>query len=259
MSHSFFSNDINPASSSIEKNSEYYYTPGEEKTIGKVDSENIRYKTNNYGHRSENFTNIHNGKHFLFAGCSFTFGEGLRYKENWSGKLYEMLSKKYKTDEYFSLGFLNGVTSNIIYNIIIYCEKFGSPDVIFCLFPESVRKISYEDKDFFIKYKHDDYHLNLGRLDCFYSIYFLEQYCKAKNIKLLWSTWFDKDNNFYLNKGFKDFIYFWDIDIYINSKNKIEKTDILYKRARDGKHPGLRYSDGVANIFFKELNLRYEE
>ena len=80
----------------------------------------ILYIMNNCGHRSDDFIKNHDGLHILFAGCSVTFGEGLPYMSNWSGKLYNKISKQIKTSGYFSLSFLGGDTTLIIANIYKY-------------------------------------------------------------------------------------------------------------------------------------------
>jgi len=257
----FFSDFIIPAYDKLLPNSVFEYTFGEEirknSFIDKPELNNFNYKLNNYGHRSDDFKINHSGKHVLFAGCSTTFGEALPYMQNWSGKLYKKLSLKYKLDNYFCLGFLNGFTSHIIYNIMLYCEEFGSPEIIFCLFPESERTAKYKDKNLVIYYEKTKEYKTIGQLDCFKSILFLEKYCELKNIKLLWTTWDNEDLLFYKNKKFNNFLFVEPSDIKLMSNNKNEKNDPFYNIGRDNAHPGLWYSDGLANIFLKEMESRY--
>lgn len=220
--------------------------------------QNMDYRLNNYGHRSDDFVKTHEGLHVLFAGCSFTFGESLPYKQNWSGKLYEKMKDVAPLDNYFALAFMNGVTSNIIYNILLYCKEFGNPEIIFCLFPDAVRKVDFVNDGFVIDYKFDKYHSELGRLDCLKSITFLEEYCEALGIKLVWSTWSGNDTKVYSKLKFKNFVFLEDVDVFMNAKNKHESDDPFYKIGRDGDHPGLQYSDGVANIFFDNFKKNYD-
>lgn len=255
----YFSLDIHPCYEDMEPNKIYTRTWGETvfDSRNKFDEEiyKLDYVLNNYGHRCDDFKSDHNKKHVLFAGCSFVFGEAMPYKGNWSGKLYEKLNKENELDGYYCLGFQNGVTSVIINNILKYCKQFGNPETIFCLFPDSVRKIDYENV-LQIIYRHDEKHKMVGRLSMFHSIMFLEQYCLDNNIKLLWSTWDESDLNFFSKLEFKNFIYFDNTEVYMKAKNNNEKDNVFYNLARDGAHPGLRYSDGVAEIFLEHLNER---
>lgn len=258
----FFTQNILTAHYDMECNGVYKKTWGETVFESRHNEDpavqNIDYRLNNYGHRSDDFSKIHDGLHILFAGCSFTFGESLTYKQNWSGKLYEKMKYAGQLDNYFALGFLNGVTSNIIYNILLYCKEFGKPDVLFCLFPDAVRKIDFVENNFIIDYKFDKQHSELGRLDSLKSITFLEEYCEALGIKLIWSTWNNADARVYSKLKFKNFVFLEDVDIFMNSKNKDEANDPFYKIGRDGDHPGLHYSDGLANIFLDKFKEKYE-
>jgi len=258
----YLSHNIHTAHFDMEANTTYKKTWGETVFESRHNEDPavqyIDYKLNNYGHRSDDFIDKHDGMHVLFAGCSFTMGESVPYKTNWSGKLYDKLSKNNVMDKYFALGFLNGVNSSIVYNVLLYCEKFGNPDVLFCLFSDSARKVDYKDDDFIIDYDFDKKHIQLGRLDSIKSITFLEKYCKAVGIKLIWGTWSNLDARFYTKLPFKDFMFFEDVDIFMKSDNKEEKDDPFYAMGRDGDHPGLKYSDGLANLFLERYNKKYE-
>lgn len=260
----FFSNKVTQSDRKMFANQTYDKTWGEEffeiRRNMNPDVQFINYKMNNYGHRCDDFKDNHDGKHILFAGCSFTFGEGLSYKSNWSGKLYSLFESKDKCDGYYSLGFQNGVTSVIIHNIFRYFEQFGEPEILFCLFPDTIRKVSIDDNnELGINYRHDDYHKSMGRVNSYHSIYLLEKYCELKGIKLIWSTWDYSDLKFYSGLGFKNFLYAEEVDIIMNATNKNESDSPVYNSARDNAHPGLKYSDGLANIFMMEYINRYEK
>jgi len=258
----YFSKEIHPCFENMKPNSTYERTWGETvfESRNQFDKEvyKLSYILNNFGHRCDDFKTDHDGKHILFAGCSFTFGEGMPYLQNWSGKLYSKLSKKYNLDGYYSLGFQNGVTPVIINNIIKYCNKFGNPELIICLFPDSVRKIDYENDNLVIKYTHDNYHKALGRLSMYQSILLLENFCKAKRIKLIWSTWDQSDLDFFSNLDFNNFIKIEEKDIYENATNSDESNNVFYQIARDGAHPGLIYSDGMSNILLRHVDRLYK-
>lgn len=257
----FFTQNITTADYNMRRGRVYKKTRGEDYIPDRVSDDpavnNMDYTLNNYGHRSSDFVKDHQGFHILFAGCSFTFGEGLPYKENWSGRLYEKMKDLYTLDDYFSLGFLNGVSSNIIYNILLYCKKFGKPDAIFCLLPHSVRKVDFVKRYFIIDSDYDRRHLELGRLEVLKSITFLEEYCEASGIKLIWSTWNNADAKVYSKLDFKNFVFLEDVDIFMNAKNKEESSDPFYEIGRDGDHPGLKYSDGLSNIFLDSFKEKY--
>jgi len=254
MEYNFFSETLETCHKDFKPNTTYLYTWAEELYDERKNLDPrvsyINYKLNNFGHRCDDFKIDHEKKHILFAGCSFTFGEGLGYKENWSGYLYSKLNEKYDCDGYYSLGFQNGFISHIVYSILRYCEQFGNPEVLFCFFPDSVRKITLDKKNnFVISYGFNNIESAEGRSRAYYSIYFLEKYCEMNNIKLYWSSWHQEDREFYNKLPFKRFFNIKEEDILLNSDTS-QKNHPLYRIARDNAHPGLKYSSGLANVFY---------
>jgi hypothetical protein len=69
------------------------------------------------------------------------------------------------------------------------------------------------------------------------------------NIKLYWSSWHEEDSKYYNKLPFNRFFYIKEEDILLNSDNS-QKDHLLYKIARDRAHPGLKYSNGLSNIFY---------
>ena len=55
-----------------------------EKKLNVVDDGSIIYKYNNHGMRCEDFKVLHEGKHILFAGCSYTEGASIEIENLWS-------------------------------------------------------------------------------------------------------------------------------------------------------------------------------
>lgn len=215
----------------------------------------ILYIMNNCGHRSDDFIQNHDGLHILFAGCSVTFGEGLPYMSNWSGKLYNKISKQIKTSGYFSLSFLGGDTTLIIANIYKYILKYGKPDIIFMQVPDTNRHRVYLNGEYHTmnRFINNDI-TETSKWHSYNSLIAFEMYCLSSNIKLLWTTWNESDNKFYKDvKMFKDFISISDAKVISMSKNKNERKSKYYKIARDKAHPGLMYSDGLSNIYYNEL------
>lgn len=99
------------------------------------------YNLNDYGLRSEEFTESHNGKHVLFAGCSNTFGMGVPLNSIWPKLVYEKLSSTEQLSGFFNIG-ISGASILEIYNqTIAYIKKFGVPDVLFVNLPDHGREI----------------------------------------------------------------------------------------------------------------------
>jgi hypothetical protein len=263
MEYNFFSETLETCHKGFFANTTYPRTWAEELYDNRKNFdpnvEYVNYKLNNFGHRCDNFKKQHEKRHVLFAGCSFTFGEGLGYKENWSGQLYSKIEKEYDCDGYYSLGFQNGFISHIVYSVLKYCEQFGNPEFLFCFFPDAVRKITHDKKDnFIISYQFNDIESAEGRARAYYSIYFLEKYCQINNIKLYWSSWHKEDSEYYGQLPFKRFFHIKEEEILLHSDNS-QKNHPLYRMARDRAHPGLRYSSGLANVFYNILKEEYDE
>ena len=252
-----FNNNILSSHKTIFPNQTYLQTFGEI-SRGVESSQDISYVCNNFGHRSDNFTDIHNGSHVLFAGCSVSFGEGLPYMSNWSGKLYNRLKINLSVSGYFNLSFLGGSTELILSNIYKYILNFGKPDFLFVHLPETLRFVSY-GKDYDNAVVKDNDSIRKRNLWYTYGMMLsLETLCKYADIKLLWTTWDKYDNYFYSEtKSFNNLVSTSNVDIMLKSTNKYEKNNKYYAIARDGSHPGLMYSDGLANIYHEEISKRW--
>ena len=221
----------------------------------------VSYTMNSSGHRSDEFTGTHNGLHILFAGCSSTLGEGLPYRSNWTARVYDKMSKITKTSGYFNLSFLGGSTELIVANIYKYIIKYGKPDVILVHTPETLRSVSYNGNEYSNTINMENFSLRQkNRWYAYNAMLGLEMYCSASNIKLLWTSWEDTDVDFYHKTHmFKSFIPYKSVDIMLFAKNKHEKDSKYYKIARDDAHPGFEYSDGLANVYYKEIIYRWPE
>lgn len=243
-----FSQDILPAHPHFNPNSHFELTEGEQylknSNILNAIDERISYNLNNYGHRCDNFNSP---SKFLYAGCSTTFGESLPYKENWAGRLH---SKFNSQEEFHALGYLNGNISYIINNMFKYFNNIGNPEVIFCCFPDSTRRIVSVGKQFTFEMSRTPDLLNEHQMLGMYSLMALESYCSTNNIKFFWTSWQNSDLKFFSTLGFKNLVFDDIADIYLHAKNDNEKNDPLYDMGMDKIHPGLRYSDGLANIFY---------
>lgn len=160
---------------------------------------------NSYGYRSDEFKKNHEGKHVLFAGCSYTWGLGLYKKEIWASMVYEKISSEEKCSGYFNLGTPGTCVTNQVYDIFQYCNKFGNPDVIFYCMPGLDRGFDPKSIPEINTISFPPFHPNAELMKTekgkyLYSIYFSEminhisyfslyQYCKSNNIKLYSFTW----------------------------------------------------------------------
>lgn len=226
------------------------------KKIKKI-KKDILYTTNRYGLRSDELTDIHNGKHIIFAGCSFTFGEGLPYMENWSGKLYNKLLNKSQLSGFFNLGYSGGSVEYICGAIYKYVQDFGIPDTIFILFPDFGRKISsYQGKDIIVMpsrlsdtqmgaawgQSKDPFEYQYGQIMDLY------KFCDNHGIEMAWGTWMPDDRK----RIPSDAPGYVDIDpakIEEYSDKPSKEWSHYYLSARDNAHPGIMYNSAVANIF----------
>jgi hypothetical protein len=218
------------------------------------------YSLNSLGLRSEEFLK---GSNLLFAGCSFTFGEGLPYKSNWSGILFDEISmKNAQVGQYHNLGYCGGSVDYIIKNIVNYIEIFGAPRYVFALFPESSRKtvLSNKKEITVIPYKEEDKALVWGkRENSFYQMYkqvsLLLDRLNRHDTKLIWSTWDDFDRKMFLKTTKLDgYVPINDFKVLQKATGKTSKNSKYYEKARDEAHPGICYNSGVAQIFLEEYN-----
>jgi hypothetical protein len=220
------------------------------------EDKNIFYKLNKHGHRSEDFK-VGTGFNVLFAGDSFTFGEGLPYMKNWSGYLFEKIkNKNNKLSSYQSLSYLGGSTELIVNNIYKYFNSFGNPDVIFMLIPEFCRHVAWQKNEYH-SIVPDKFYSSSDKNNLIYKNYnairSLEIYCKNMGIKLIWSSWADHENALLNSLKFENYVSLTEYLINENAKNYDEETNDYFYAARDKNHPGLIYSDGLSNIFLNVL------
>lgn len=138
--------------------------------------------------RSDLFKTDHsNGKHILFAGCSFTWGEGLEKEESWAHRVYEKFQARYEMDGFFNLGRPGFSSGESINHIFLYLRNYGNPEAIFLFLPDHGRDMKYVSND------NGEEALN----SYVYTMYlYLDTYCKSHGIKLITSTWAEDINGF---------------------------------------------------------------
>ena len=126
-------------------------------------------------YRCDEFTKEHNGKHVIFAGCSFTAGEALEKEETWAYKVHQ---KMQGTSGFFNIGVSGLSVTDIIDQVLKYIHNYGNPDEIYILFPNASRDLEYCGHE----YKYTE--LMIWR-----SYSWLHEYCKSHGIKLYSFTW----------------------------------------------------------------------
>lgn len=102
------------------------------------------YSLNSLGYRSDQFFRHEKDtdqRHILFAGCSFTFGQGLYLDSTWPKIIYDRISKDQEVSGFFNLG-TPGVTNLQIVRLVYeYIKEFGVPGTVFILLPDVIRDI----------------------------------------------------------------------------------------------------------------------
>jgi len=180
------------------------------------------YHLNTLGYRSSEFEK--DKTDIVAAGCSISFGMGVPEDGLWPDMI-----KKSTGMSVANLSIPGNSTIKLVKRIIKYCEEYGDPKFVLCLFPDFFRFLFVVDNDFHkttrsanspkiqglkIRNIHSDAILHkdssvvspailvktpfsieesisphYGIFQSLNAIFFLESYCKAKGIKLIWTTW----------------------------------------------------------------------
>lgn len=117
----------------VEENYRKYFNDSPEPVLGIF---------NDFGQRCDDFKKDHGDKlHVLYAGCSFTYGEGVPIDLSWSGIVHEYINSYIAdTSGYFNVG-KGGLNFKRIQNQIMgYIKYSGKPDIIFINLPEIGRE-----------------------------------------------------------------------------------------------------------------------
>ena len=173
------------------------------------------YHMNSLGYRSSEFAS---GTDFVFAGCSYSFGEGVAEENIWGAQVASHFDYSYN-----NLSRPGASVQWIVKNLFNYFREYGHPKVLACLFPDFCRMTmplnpniaaakGHGDEDSWIIMH--DLHLG-GHVDLAsrpkYSkkphlvediipveipmelsveyISMLARYCEANDIEFHWATW----------------------------------------------------------------------
>ena len=161
----------------------------------------ILYEYNSDGHRCDEFTKVHDGKHVLFAGCSETFGVSSTAETTWPYFLHQKINEKEKTSGFFRLGYPGGGFQLILKGVMNYINLYGKPDELFILFPHLERRVEFDDnvfknivhaplnspKEIDDRYRYSIEEYAMWIFEMKERMITFEEYCSSNNIKLYWS------------------------------------------------------------------------
>jgi hypothetical protein len=275
----------------------------------------LEYKYNNYGVRGEDFDAP---AEIITLGCSQTFGWGLPQNYIWPELISNLTNKNVH-----NLGQNGDSVQGQVFKAFKYFEEIGNPKVIIGLFPSSrvemptirgvfedtsplnyrlstpkkvIQTIFLKNETEPVKYSklpHNPIEVIPEEVGLFYSFTFiqmLEQYCKEKNIILMWTFWDDKwfidyvketaqeALTNYVNKDDEIFYYLGSeclngrneldtkIDLTCHQNNKDIFNHPLYTHAADCDHTSgnaghfsIHSHIHIADMFYEEYLKRIEE
>lgn len=226
---------------------------------------NDLYKRNSLRYRCDEFTDKHEGKHILFAGCSVTYGDSLPEEFIWPRIIYDKIASQEATSGYFNLGKPGGSPIDILNGIIEYIDRYGMPDVVFILFPDKIRDVTQFDAldNEFLEHK--------IHMTTVYMYRLLRDLLRANGKQIFSTSWseeaaltLDKERQkaFYYPLALEDsFVQFVHEDLvgYIYNFDDLNKShpfrDLIMK-AGDLAHPGIAEHEFYATLLY---NSYYEK
>lgn len=266
--YNFLSND-NPAE---ENNNITYKFP---KEFREFDTPDWGYKFNNFVYRCDDF-NIVENREFLFAGCSFTLGEGTPLEYTWPFRFLRLYEEKNKIPsnrlKLSNLGYSGASVEGSYLHVMSVLNSYKHLNVL-CFFAPYHRLLFPKIKDDKItlfdthpEFKNADLDKKVkDELMMFYSsnsdlqlkrkmlndIFSLKLFVENKGSNFYWSTW-----DFDINKEFSDLKKTKKNNPLLKSfvPNLSDKSWFDFKyRARDGIHPPKEYYEIVAQSFVKHF------
>lgn len=199
--------------------------------------------------RSDEFVTEHNEKHVLFAGCSYTWGEGALYNATWGYKVLKMMG----ISGYYNIGTPAASIQSQVFNIFKYINLYGRPDVIFFNMPGVDRFYVAESKKEIYDGAYDPIPPFLPLVA--YQYYFmLETFCKINNIQLFSFSW---NQEKLIEFCFDSFDTFYKIDTEIMLKEINKLSNVMRTIGFDDMHLGEAYHEYWARFIygkFKDVN-----
>jgi hypothetical protein len=249
------------------------------------DDGSVKYIYNSDFFRCDDFINNHKGMHILFSGCSETEGVGGNIEDAWSKILYEKINKEIKCSGFFNLSRAGWGWNRIVLNCLIYFEKYGYPEFLFILLPNSQRKFDYsmnghvgdngnpigkwkylqkypkyywENSNITDILRSEPKEYNEDFLNFLMLWKLFNKICDQNSVKLIFSTWDGlEDENIRQSRLFNNFITVVNSDEteYIKQfyeKNKKQKTDITKRDGHKGRITHFIWSEKFYNKYREE-------
>lgn len=244
------------------------------KSLGNNDKY-IEYRTNRSDFRSQHFENFKpSDLNILFAGCSWTYGDGLPEEYIWRSILTDKIKEKFPNQnvEQYSLGVSGASISLICKNVLAFLRKYPDVDYLYILLPgfdrstalEEVEKNKYyrmsrvyytspDNPSFINKKAVKHFTKYYSPVDSVYHNFILLQavidICELRGIKLFFGTWIKFDKEIYEYEGFNGYV---DIPEWLEMENTFQTSDPTMRSvASDGCHPGIDHMAVIANTFYK--------
>ena len=258
--HAVFFNEVDTV---VRQQEEEFFIGGEVPKKDYDQDDSVRYYFNSLGYRSDEFTNLHDGEHILFSGCSETEGIGGSLDSNWAYMTYKKLSETKKISGFFNLSRGGWGHDLIIANIIQYIKKYGKPDKIYILFPNlsrdfewkglevdeevyihSIKTAFFNKKEFLlphgiIREKQTLIEQRESIIKFINLVKLFEEYCMSNNIELIWSTYSIPDGKNYKSLNvFKNFIEMSEGDEIISKGKKLFDEEVYSKKNLINKRDG---------------------
>jgi len=242
-----------------------------------VDDGTVTYIYNSDFFRCDEFGSYNSKYHVVFGGCSETEGVGGNLDQSWSHKVYSELKENYDIGGYYSLGKSGNGWHKIALSLIEYVNRYEKPTHFFVLLPNIGRNY-YWNKDS-KSWAYDQKYVDLGESNPHkkentidideYRKQFIEfavgwkifqGYCQTNNIKILYSTWENSENNnliLYDNhlKNFHPMYHEAGLEQLIEKKYPALKLPKNALRKRDG-HKGDIVHEYWKECFIKEIEKR---
>jgi hypothetical protein len=225
-----------------------------------LDSGEIIYRYNNEGFRSDN---ISDENKILFLGCSEGEGLGGTLDQSWPKQVFDSIKHLYGAEKFYNLSVDNFGYQKILANCFAYIEKYGNPQAIVILFPETSRTVSWdpERSEYTVKWsntnnietKEEESHIMDSLINFIQSMHMFEHFCKTNNIDLFWSVW-DWNQNLILTelKVFNNFITI-DYGIYVRTP-LVEK--IIKRDGHQGEYHHQTWSSNISRHIIEKV--KYE-
>lgn len=242
-----------------------------------VDDGTVTYIYNSDFFRCDEFGSYNSKYHVVFGGCSETEGVGGNLDQSWSHKVYSNLKEKYDIGGYYCLGKSGNGWHKIALSLIEYVNRYEKPTHFFVLLPNIGRNYywnrhnkswAYDQKyvDLGVDSPHkkentidiDEHRKQFIEFAVGWKIF--QGYCQTNNIKILYSTWENSENNnliLYDNhlKNFYPIYHGAELEQFIEKKYPALKLPKNALQKRDG-HKGDIVHEYWKECFIKEIEKR---